>query len=484
DWARRNLGAEDEQELEAYAVSALWAAILDTLGIPNQESLEDHEAKSEEALLDRVLGVARDGGMPLPITDQMGALIEAEVISSNGWQERRLCRRIVAGLRPDELSRDGFQALEELLDLRGTDTAGRRRLTALRHDDPRIDLARSSRDALDRDLKGIGPEGTLGDFCERITGARIVGTINDQMIKWCAAFLDEGLAGWPMPGRERGFYEAWRTLAERDPMFRFLKVRNSAQKIGQLPPHPADAIIHVLRTMSVPEDRWAAYLTRHIAALPGWTGMVRWRGAHPDYQMQQHCPIDLTQYLAVRLFYEVELVSSLCQEEWRIDGTVPALQRYFQDHPGEYLARAQIAAGGLPDALAGAVVRTGQRAIDFDWDALADPAYGDMRNAKGLSRSDQWFRYAEMLSVYRQGVGHGHDNLHVVYHDAWRLFQLVQLLGLSADDIRSLPEGATRTLLASLDDLPSASHGPIWLQAYETQYREQLLSLLTGNRRP
>lgn len=484
DWARRDVGEQDGQTLEAHAVSALWAAILDTLGVPNQELLDDQEAKTEETLLDRVLGVARDGGMPLPLTDQVRALIDAEVASSTGLPERRVCRRIVAGLRPGELSRDGFQALEELLERRGSDTAGRRRLTALRHDDPRIEFARSGREALERDLKGIGPEGTLGDFCQRVTGARIVGSINDEMIKWCAAFLDEGLAGWPMPGREEGLFLAWRALAERDPAFRFLGVKNSAHTIRQLPPDPADAVILLLRTMGVPEEQWGAYLTHHLAALPGWAGMVRWRGAHPDYQMQQHCPIDLTQYLAIRLFYESGLVSTLCRDEWGIDGTVPALHRYFENRPGEYYARVQVAAGDLPDALAGAVVRIGQGRIALNWEAVADPAYGNMRNAKGLSRGDQWLRFAEMLYTYRHGTGHGHDDLRLVYDDAWRLLHLAQVLGLTADDIRSLPEGAAKTLLASLDDLPPSSHGPIWLEAYEAYYQGRLLPLITGNPRP
>ena len=483
-WARRNLEQEDQQELEAYAVSTLWAAVLAALGLDHQKSLVDEEAQTEEALLGRVLGVARDGGTPIPITDQTRALIEAEVISQGGREERRLCGRVAAGLRPDELSRDGFQALEELLRLRGTGTSGRRRLTGLRQHDPRIGLVQHSHETLERDLRSIGPEGTLGDFCQRITGARIPGSINDQMIRWCGAFLDEGLAGWPMPYRERGFYEAWRRLAEQDHTLRFLGVKHSAHRLRQLPPHPEDAIILLLRTMGIPEEQWAAYLTHHMAALPGWASMVRWRGAHPDYEMQEHHPIDLSQYLAVRLFYEAELVSALCLTEWGIDGTVAALQRYFQDRPEEYFARAQVAEGDLPDALAVAVVRTGQGAFDLYWDALADPAYGRMRRAKGLSRGDQWFRYAEMLYVYRQGGGHGHNDLHRVCHDAWRLFQLAQLLGLSAGDIRPLSAGKATALLDLLDDLPPASHGPIWLQAYETHYREQLLSLITGKRRP
>jgi uncharacterized protein YbcC (UPF0753/DUF2309 family) len=89
-----------------------------------------------------------------------------------------------------------------------------------------------------------------------------------------------------------------------------------------------------------------------------------------------------------------------------------------------------------------------------------------------------------MLYVYRQGEGQGHDTVHTICHEAWPLFQIAQLLGLSAEDIRSLGEVEVKALLTLLNDLPPAAHGPIWLQAYETHYREQLLARLYQNREP
>ncbi len=409
------LQQQRERELEAYAVSSLWAAVLAKLELGDPASLEDEEAHGVEALLRRVLAVARDG---------------------------------------------------------------------LHQHDQRADLVRNAREALERDIGRIGPEYTLGDFCQRLTGVSITGPINDQMIRWCAAFLDEGLAGWPMPHRERGFYDAWRKLAERDLTCWFLGVKDSRKKIRQLPSHPEDAVIQSLRIMGIPEECWTGYLTLHLAALPGWAGMVRWRETHPLYEMQKLYPIDLTQYLAVRLFYERELVSTLCRKEWGIEGTVTSLHSYFQAHPGEYFARSQIAAGGLPDLLAGGVVRTGRGAITLNWDAFTHPSYDGMQKARGLSRSEQWLRFAEMLHVYRQGEGPERHHLHTVCHDAWRLFQLAQLLRLTAEDIRAFSVGEAKALLTLLDDLQPATHGPIWLQAYETHYRDQLLTLLDGDRKP
>lgn len=407
DRARRG-----EREGEADAVSALWTAVLETLGLGDPASLEEREAQAAESLLGRIFEVARDG------------LNSREALA---------------------------------------------------------DLVQGAREALQRDIGGIGSERALGDLCQRLTGARVTGTINDQMVRWCAAFLDEGLAGWPMPYRERGLYHAWRRLAERDPALLFLGVRGFTGRIRQLPLHPEEAVIGSLRLMGIPEEHWTGYLTLHLAALPGWAGVVKWREAHPDYPMQERYPIDLTQYLAVRLFYEAELVSRLCRREWGVEGTVPALRAYFQAHPGEFFARSQIAMGGLPDAMAAGIVRTGQGAIGLNWTALLHPAHGDMRQAKSLGPNEQWSRFAEMLYVCRKGADH---HVEAVCHDAWRLFQLAQVLGLSAEDVGGLTLGQAKAFLGLLDDLSPAAHGPIWLEAYETHYRDQLLTRLNENRGP
>jgi uncharacterized protein len=44
---------------------------------------------------------------------------------------------------------------------------------------------------------------TLSHWCDDTLGTQIVQQINEHMIKWCEAFLDEGHATWVMPGREK-----------------------------------------------------------------------------------------------------------------------------------------------------------------------------------------------------------------------------------------------------------------------------------------
>ena len=45
---------------------------------------------------------------------------------------------------------------------------------------------------------------TLSHWCDDTLGTQIVRQINDQLIKWCEAFLDEAHAAWPMPETGKG----------------------------------------------------------------------------------------------------------------------------------------------------------------------------------------------------------------------------------------------------------------------------------------
>ena len=259
---------------------------------------------------------------------------------------------------------------------------------------------------------------TLSDWLETLSDVAVVDQINGQMMKWSAAFLDEGLADWQMPSRGRGFYEAWRQLASRDISCRFLGIKNFSQKVRDLPDSPEDTIALLLNRLEVPADRWREYQSRQFAQLAGWTGFVRWLDENPEYPGQHEHPIDLVQYLAVRLFYEAELVEAHCRREWGIAGTLTEICSYWQRNPDECLT---------------------------------------------LAAED--------------GHSAGEQTL-AMCGDAWPLFQLAKQLQLDAAALRELQPDDARTLLGWLDAFPREDHGPVWLEAYEDSYRETLVGKL------
>lgn len=165
------------------------------------------------------------------------------------------------------------------------------------------------------------------ELMDRSTRSEVVALLNDQLVKWVAAFVDEGMADWAMPSRDGGFYAAWRDLAPRDGSLWMLGISSGARKIEALPVHPEDALISLLRRLGLPEGHWPGYLRHHLAALPGWAGYIRWRGQNPEYPEQARHPIDPVDYLAVRLFYEVELA-----EPHSSPAPQPALAQPPQEH--------------------------------------------------------------------------------------------------------------------------------------------------------
>ena len=116
--------------------------------------------------------------------------------------------------------------------------------------------------------------------------------LNRICSKWLAAFLDEGISEWGMPGRENGFYNAWRKLAKYD------KELNHTSG-HPIPSTPEEAINLVLG--GIPEELKLSVLKTHLSALPGWAGYIKYRIEMPN-EWQAHFPISITEYLGVRLW--------------------------------------------------------------------------------------------------------------------------------------------------------------------------------------
>jgi uncharacterized protein YbcC (UPF0753/DUF2309 family) len=170
--------------------------------------------------------------------------------------------------------------------------------------------AEKSRPSEREERRAFRVNATLSTCCDDSFGSQITELINRESIKWCEAYLDEGHATWTLPERERGFYGTWKSLAEQE--LSPCGISESRKKISALPSSPEDALLEHLLTLGIPFEHWQDYLTLHLAALPGWTGFIKWRADQNDYEWQQVFPVDLVQYLAVRLWYERELVQKVC----------------------------------------------------------------------------------------------------------------------------------------------------------------------------
>jgi uncharacterized protein YbcC (UPF0753/DUF2309 family) len=150
------------------------------------------------------------------------------------------------------------------------------------------------------------PEFYLGEMENtKVEALNLNHELDRMMSKWLAAFMDEGLAEWQIPGKKEGFYAAWRKLAKYD---KALEIKN----ISDIPNSATEALVTALKDFTAEESQ--EIFTQHLAALPGWTGYINYR-TEADSNWQKEYPISLEQYLAVRLWIAKNLNISLLQNK-------------------------------------------------------------------------------------------------------------------------------------------------------------------------
>lgn len=310
------------------------------------------------------------------------------------------------------------------------------------------------------DRAALGHQLTLDKWCDQTLGTLLSTDINDEMTRWCASYLDEGQAAWPMPWREDTFFGAWKRLGRHDYGGALRGILEQAEKLTALPDRPEDAILESLETLGLPKAMWPEYFKLHLTALPGWTAYIRWRAEQPDpvsAEWARAFPVDLVQYLAVRLWNEREFVAVACKEFLGIEGTYSAMSAYMQRQPPSYWIRREWVAGRLTE-------RTRRKAerLAYGW-----PAAGEA----------QWHALAAdwMATFDRRRAGLAEQA------GAWRLRVLARHLGFDPAILLDGRPDDLRTLLGWLDDFPESQHGPRWLEALESGYEEGLLNRLMSH---
>ncbi|HSL02809.1 MAG TPA: putative inorganic carbon transporter subunit DabA [Nitrospiraceae bacterium] len=375
--------------------------------------------------------------------------------------EERLCRIVLDGLRETELTRPAYDALRQLIELCDRTSACLQLLADLRHMDPRQHLVKHAREDLAATMSALGHDLTLSDFLRELTEFDIVDWVNRYMIKWCGAFLDEGISGIPMPGREQGFYLAWKNLAAGELSMVLGGIDGWNAAVLALPDRADDSLLQTLSSLQIDDHHQSDYVSRWLLQLPGWAGLIKWREHHPQHPQQQRHHIDLIEYLAVRLFCESMLIKQLCHNVWGLDGTVQSLHHFHRKHPCEFFVRREFHRGGLPDSLQTCAHNLISSNLPCD--------------------QEEWVRMAEMVWIYRDATAPGRDSVHTLCRNAWRLFHLAQLLGLSAGEMQTLSVSDVDRLIATLEEFPSSAHGPVWQRAYEGHYQKDLLKGLDQN---
>jgi uncharacterized protein YbcC (UPF0753/DUF2309 family) len=128
--------------------------------------------------------------------------------------------------------------------------------------------------------------------------------IHPWLIRLCSVFLDQGMAYWPMPLREKGFYQSVRSLLSPTGGIFPQYLQGLDEEFARqqyLSYSSTDAVLDYLDKLYFAESDWESVLRAELLALPGWAGLMRQLEEDPGLAPHERVPCSLMDFLAVRL---------------------------------------------------------------------------------------------------------------------------------------------------------------------------------------
>lgn len=190
----------------------------------------------------------------------------------------------------------------------------------------------------------LPPDEPIHGRLDLLFGTDIGATLDDLVIKSCLDFFDEGQSVWQAPGREEGFYRAWKEIARRD--VSLLLHGLSLPKLLASDEDPGAVIGHILMQLEIPEENWQAYILKELTHLHGWAGFIRFRRQAHHYYWAEQYPADLTDFLAVRLVTELTLLQEAVRR-CRCPGNARSLEEFVAADPSGAYLRTELYGGTI-----------------------------------------------------------------------------------------------------------------------------------------
>jgi uncharacterized protein len=115
------------------------------------------------------------------------------------------------------------------------------------------------------------------ELVSHLYGWNLDGLVNELLIRFCAAYLDQGFAGLQLPGRGDGLWSSFIELYTAP--FSLLpdwakSLKRELTRIQDTPLDAIDILEESLKFLEVTDDQLDDCLTRSAMVLPGWSGVI------------------------------------------------------------------------------------------------------------------------------------------------------------------------------------------------------------------
>lgn len=131
--------------------------------------------------------------------------------------------------------------------------------------------------------------------------------VHEVLIRFCAAFADQGFADWPLPDRSQGFFRSFCRIYGQSagPPEKWLRgLPAELQRISALELAPLESIKESLELLGVKPEQQNEYLTATILALQGWAGLLWQMEVRGDRVAVPAPEGTLIEFVAVRLILD------------------------------------------------------------------------------------------------------------------------------------------------------------------------------------
>lgn len=165
------------------------------------------------------------------------------------------------------------------------------------------------------------------------TGEDLDRIIHPPLIRLVGAYLDQGIAYWPMPGREQGLLVASRRIMAQPLAVYRRHLAGARTEFLRQEARAMDAeavVLDALERLGVTEDEWESFLTAELLPLRGWAGMVRMLEKDVSLAPHDRVRCSLLEFVALRLTYTLAALQDLMGDTaaWRrVTVTTPRADR-------------------------------------------------------------------------------------------------------------------------------------------------------------
>ena len=146
--------------------------------------------------------------------------------------------------------------------------------------------------------------------------------VNDLLIGFCAAFLDQGYANCQLPGRAQGFWRSFVALYGQafGPPDSWLRgLPRELRRLDEVQADPWQSIEESLSLLGITPEEEEEFLVATLQALPGWAGMIWQMETNAEWTLLPAPRGTLVEYLAVRLILDRLALAFAARESlgWR-----------------------------------------------------------------------------------------------------------------------------------------------------------------------